>query len=813
MKYKQLFDEFKLWDIKKVYSDKEIVGKANDICQGIMHCHKIIPGLQYDISSFDWGINYSDNSRSFQLYLQSLNPIRILTRAYELTHDSYYLAYGKMVIKSWKKYSDLVENRKNNYFVFCDHSVAGRSNNLIYYGKICLDSDYIDDELMTILYEILEEGGVWLADFKNYKQKHNHGIMQDEALLHLGVLLKRDNWVKIARIRLYEQYKHAFAKDGVHVENSPAYHQMVYSMFNRISDWLKSVGDLFENNNVMAIDYLDWVCMPNGYLAQIGDSAGYKKAGYRAEISEKRSVKDYHVMFAYSGIYFYRSCIDKNPSEDTWKTIKAGYSCKTHKHADDGSFILYSKGYEIFSDCGFCGYKRDDFQRYIMSAKAHNCVIVDGNTWSPTEKNAGKTGIKDYKFHSYYDEIKTFNDAYEGVHIERNFLSMDDLTILSDKTSSDKEHTYTQLFHLGESMEILQVDSREVTIKIADSGYVLRLRQHGTPPELKVYKGDAKKADYGIIYRGVNNINETSTLAFSIKGKTGEFVTTLAIEDLKGRVRIFDRFMQADSLKYDFETGQFDWDEKILKTENRILKIGNSLSEIDRASNDNLPPESVYWYDECIKVLAENEWTKGSAVSLYNHHAMPWRETVEIQNILRERKPTAILELGLRESSKLIAQYASYTGAKHVIIDESAEESMAFLQTNPAIFTKTKVNISPLTIVEKDGHQYCCFKNSRNIIGNIKFDMIIQHRPRGENSSLAYADLGMYSYNLLGDKSTVLFEGVDDYEERFLIDDIANTLKKHDVDTEKKYIPLPKGECCLLEVNGVALSLGRPAPL
>lgn len=141
-------------------------------------------------------------------------------------------------------------------------------------------------------------------------------------------------------------------------------------------------------------------------------------------------------------------------------------------------------------------------------------------------------------------------------------------------------------------------------------------------------------------------------------------------------------------------------------------------------------PGDIYWYEECCKSLEDNAWSKGSKIAIYDHHALPWRQMVEIQKILGNH-PAAILEMGLGESSKIIAQYATYANAHHVIIDADPQYSKAFLQASPAIFAKTKVHISPLLEVKKEDRNHCCFANFKKIVGNLKFNLIIQHCPRG----------------------------------------------------------------------------------
>lgn len=788
-KNRLIFDDYKLWNVRNYYNDSEIVRKADDICHGIIHCYKPIPGLKYDIEAFDWGISHSNIPDTFQLYLQSLNPVLILTRAYEFTRNSEYLSFAMRLIQSWKAYSDPEENRKSNRWIFIDHSVSLRANNLIYYGKVCSDAAYWDDGLTLLLHDILEECGEWLADNKNYAKNHNHGIMQDEALLHLGKLLEKNDWVEMGKARLNSQYKYAFAKDNVHVENSPAYHQLVQSMFKSIATWLSDVGDKapFGQEIVSSQEYLNWVRMPNGFYAQIGDTSGHPGAKYGAKSQMERHTKGLHKMYPDSGIYFYRSRVDEEPSKDTWKTVKAGYTSTTHKHADDGSFILYSKGYEIFTDCGIYGYKKDAFRDYIISAKAHNCVIVDGKSWNPIAENMKKIGVKNYKLDSDHDEVVIFNDAYDGVHIERLFYSVDDFTVLLDTMVSAQEHTYTQVFHLGEYMEIISADSKDVKIRIADSGYVLHLQQHGSPVMLDVYRGDVTKADYGIISRGENHLGVTTTLAFSMKAKNKRFVTTLAVEDQNGKVRLFDRFMVPDSLKYDIKTGNLDWDDKEMPVPN----IGSNRNKNKMIPEQNHSMASEYipellWSQIYHDTIMSSEWFLDKAISPGGPHrwAAGYNLLYALYRILNEMHPKAILELGLGQSTKLTGQYSRYFGAMHTVVEHDKEWVDFFCNGWNKLSQQTQIRLSELDKVEYAGQKYFAYKDFDKVIESLQApcELILIDGPFGSGSERARRDIVPHLPNILSEDFVIIIDDCGRKGETNLVQEIRGILSQHKIE-------------------------------
>lgn len=131
--------------------------------------------------------------------------------------------------------------------------------------------------------------------------------------------------------------------------------------------------------------------------------------------------------------------------------FKSGYVSKTHKHADDNSFMLYSKGYDIFVDPGWYNYMTGNFYRdYFVSSNAHNTVIVDGKTYSPTAENSSKVGIYEYEQNENYDYVSGYNEMYNDVSFDRHFYNLGDAIIVYDNIESASEHIYSQLLHASE---------------------------------------------------------------------------------------------------------------------------------------------------------------------------------------------------------------------------------------------------------------------------------------------------------------------------------------------------------------------------
>jgi peptidoglycan/xylan/chitin deacetylase (PgdA/CDA1 family) len=534
---------------------------ADELLNGKLMVIRQIEPMDYDLETLDWNTRFSRIPNSFQLYLQALNPVRILTEGYQLTGDGKYLEHAYRFIRSWWNYASDESKCGENHYAWGDHSVALRTENLLYFLQTCAKQGIWFEEMQTFLYDRLCKHGELLYDNERYSWKHNHGVMQDQALLHLAFMLGRKDWIGRAEERLLEQEAWAFNPEMVHTENSAGYARMVATMFRGIGSFLAenqdSIGEKLISDMEMTQHFLDWTMKPNGIVAQIGDTGNTPGKLHSSRDNMRRKTEDTHCIYPLAGYYFYRSQQDQDEKLDTWKMLKSGYVQTTHKHADDCSFMLYSKGYEIFADCGIYGYVKDEFRAYFLSAKAHNTVVVDDESWICSMARQKLVGMSGHQFCPDYDRIQVFNNAYRGVEFRRDFCSSDDLTILLDTLTSQKEHTYSQLFHLSEQMEVLEATDHQVLLKLADSGYVVRLRQLGGPVKLSVLRGDRKVPGYGLISRGANHLDVTTTLKFDMTGKDAVFATAITIEDGKGMVRTLRGAQPADALRYDAESKRF----------------------------------------------------------------------------------------------------------------------------------------------------------------------------------------------------------------------------------------------------------------
>lgn len=580
--------------------DDTVLQIADGLINNLLTVNYSMESMTYSLETLDWNVQYSDSPNSFQLYLQCLNPVMYLTKAYEITKNTEYLDQAECFIKSWADYLNTSESMENP-FLWYDHGTALRVENLIYYSLVASENNKLDTEMEKIVVDLIAQHGEYLSNDANYTANHNHGIFQDRALIYTAYFLnndKKDEWLSIAKERLEKQKAYAFSEDMVHVENSPGYQVGVMDLFRIISEFLLQFNDGFGEELYSDIkksaEFLAYIIKPNGHIAEIGDTNGSKKSDaiensrfsvygndhltYAASLGRLGNMPEENSkIYSDSGYYVsHNNWNRENYTDSTWMMFKSGYSSQTHKHADDNSFMLYSKGYDIFVDPGYYNYVTGNkYRDYFTSSRAHNVVVVDEKRYSTTAENSYKTGIFDFSQNPEYDYVAGYNDMYEGVMYDRYFYNLGEAIIIFDNLISDNNHNYSQLFQLSDNCSVVDYNDREVLIKIADSGYYARVKQLVGDVTLNIIRGNTPDKSYGYISHYLNNVENTTTLKFDATGSNVDFITLITIENENGKVANIDD-IQFDEAYYSFN---------IKKDNNSNINI--QLSQRDRLDMSN----------------------------------------------------------------------------------------------------------------------------------------------------------------------------------------------------------------------------------
>ena len=237
--------------------------------------------LKFTPETIDWNITYKNVTNIAQLYLQSLEPVRILLLGYIETGKDSYLTLGRAIIQSWLDFDARLES-KTNESIWYDHCVSERTQILMLFVLLAEQAGAEDDGSTRLhVKERLKLHVDYLSSDENFVTQ-NHGVMIDKAL-SLASHFDVDNVNAAARrmkslSRLRESFRRDFSENMVNLENSASYHDFNLGLFLGIEyGILRPLGDTLDSevraSFDKAIDFMVHASQPNKRLPFWGAGA------------------------------------------------------------------------------------------------------------------------------------------------------------------------------------------------------------------------------------------------------------------------------------------------------------------------------------------------------------------------------------------------------------------------------------------------------------------------------------------------------------------------------------------------------------
>ena len=329
--------------------------------------------------------------------------------------------------------------------------------------------------------------GEKLSHPKFYRKEHNHGVAQAYALFVLGLCFsqhpKGSEWTGLGQSRLESQMEDNVSCEGIHREHSPYYHFFVFRHFHYAYELGHAQGIKFSEAFITRLQEMlsagAHLIKPNGTLWAFGDTTANSpiliernersewpihvasdylfssSEGQEGTIPEKTSV-----LFPQAGICVLRSGWGEvgRVTQELCMAIRTGTFPTSHIHRDVGSFELYGYGDDLIVDSGGpYAYGHPLRGNYFLSTRAHNTVVVDGK-----DQSVGESQVVKWETTEQYDFLQIQHRNYFGTLHTRSFIFLRrEYFIILDQVQSDKNHSYSQIFHLNEK---LQIDLKEMML-------------------------------------------------------------------------------------------------------------------------------------------------------------------------------------------------------------------------------------------------------------------------------------------------------------------------------------------------------------
>lgn len=415
-----------------------------------------------------------------------------LGQAYALTGEEKYVSCFVRQLRSWVISNPLNEDTRSITWRTIEAGL--RAENWIKAMRYMVDSRNVDEEVLALFEDALLTHGEYLYGHDvPFSVKSNWGVIENNGLYQIGMLLGKEEYVQTALHRLYRQAAVQILPDGVHWEQSPMYHNEVLHCFLEVLHtaevYSRRLDRCFtETVRKMAGANLAWIkpdgCQPAGgdsdrtcirdlltaSACRFGDRymkyAGYDRLGYEAvwelgckaaqeyESMEKEEPVNTFFALAHSGNWYRRSGWG---SEADWLHFRCGSLGGGHGHMDKLHLELAVAGEDVLVDSGRFTYVPGPDRSSYKSAAAHNTLLADGGEYSRCADAWSVTGMA-RPVNAYaasegrYSLLEGGHTGYcgRGILLNRKVISVGTgLHLIVDEAFAAGVHSYMQVFHFN----------------------------------------------------------------------------------------------------------------------------------------------------------------------------------------------------------------------------------------------------------------------------------------------------------------------------------------------------------------------------
>lgn len=521
-----------------------------------------------------WRLEGHDQ-RSHNFHIQCLDMLDPLLRAHSHAQDRKYLEVALPIALDWIAQHSDPNAPAISPFAWYDMSVGLRAYRLAYLYEATEQAGSLDKEAKDLLWSSLEQHAAYLADDANIAFHSNHGYYQVAGQLAMARRFAHKSPLMAeaqiqGRERLKRMLAQQFAPDGVHREHSPDYHRMVYDTLKALID-----SGLVEDEETIAFalrieEALSWFVFPNRHIVNFGDSDDRSLARKPKETEGKWTTPQMqfwvsdgkigdapseHIRAFTQGGYW----VVRVPGDDphdlngySYLALNAAFHSRTHKHADDLSFVWFDRGHNLLVDAGRYGYigkaeqgselwldghwYSDMWRVYCESTRAHNTLEFDGRNFprkgvKPYGSALKRWGELDCGVFFAETEVKQFNAIR---HVRILFHMPHQWLIVFDWFHDNNEdpHTVKQWFHIGHELQVL-MDGGQYVVSVPGTQQVLRVASllSGSMPS-RLYIGEEDPIRQGWWSAKERDIVPNYAFAYEQgEASTGVFATLFSFSD------------------------------------------------------------------------------------------------------------------------------------------------------------------------------------------------------------------------------------------------------------------------------------------
>ncbi|MBX7248809.1 MAG: heparinase II/III family protein [Caulobacteraceae bacterium] len=515
----------------------------------------------------DWSFK-DEASRSHNYHLHALDLIDPLLAAHSAGEsDRPYLEHALAVAMDWVENHPAPDTPDRSPMAWYDMAVGLRAYRLAYVYDEARRLGVGTDAQRNALRASLEAHRANLVDDEHFAAHSNHGLYQASGQLAMARRLSdipgMDAAAQQARERLVAAITAQFTPEGIHKEHSPGYHLRVLETLSGAER--AGLLDTPELQKVVsdAREAMSWFVKPDGRLINIGDTdesralpsllKGLSPEGFKA------FPRSGYVVARSPGFYFVQTL---------------AYHSRTHKQADDLSFVWGEHGRDVLIDAGRYGYRGrtqpgsdlwkrgfwygDPNRVFVESTHAHNTVEIGGESYNRREEQPYGSALiaAELTYDGLVVSVGEVDHGAQGKHRRLLILSPGQWLVLVDRVEpvvpAAKSRkggllglfggggggiTYRQWFHFAPEFKVWPLSASSFAAE--DPTYETRVRCVSLAPGVvasDVFVGQTEPRMQGWTSPRDGKMEPAPAVAMETSASgTAMFVTlmTLSVEDLK----------------------------------------------------------------------------------------------------------------------------------------------------------------------------------------------------------------------------------------------------------------------------------------
>jgi len=385
------------------------------------------------------------------------------------------------------------------------------------YHRLIRHPEVFPDDVLLAMVRCMAQHAAYLDAFPT---GGNWLCMEANGLFHVGVLFPEfkdaARWREHALERLRREIDAQVYPDGAQIELTPGYHHVSLHNFVRTLELARlnaiPLPSGYQEGLERMYDLFLRLMTPDRDVPPFNDSwsvdvpevltEGFRlfpsRSDYQWIATDGKAGKPPAFtshLFPYAGWAVMRTGWDRQAH---YLVMDAGPFGFGHQHEDKLSFVLYAFGRRMIFDAGSYAYDASEMRRYVISARGHNVIHVDGleqfRRGGPRDGYVVKAPVcvvwrsersRDYAAASY-GSLPEENWGPEKkrhvVHIRRVLFVKPDFWILCDtlKPADDATHRYESTFHLDAPEAQVDAENLSVTVEKEDVAFrILPLKVPG----------------------------------------------------------------------------------------------------------------------------------------------------------------------------------------------------------------------------------------------------------------------------------------------------------------------------------------------